>query len=119
MTSLRNFDEDNGKSQKNIDHIKQGLNYINSITREHLSNEAKDFGNQLINKYEELASEVNLQRSTNLGLHMEIANLIKDKNSLRHDIKVLFEHVKKLEVLLGVKRDPKFENAMNQVPSTY
>ena len=91
LLSLRNFDKDNGLGQKNIDFIKQGLNTINSLTREHLSNEAKDFGNQLINKYEELASEVNLQRSTNLGLQLEINVLVKEKNTLRHDIKVLYE----------------------------
>ena len=119
MISVRNFDKDNGASQKNIDHIRQGLNHVNCVTREHLSNEAKDFGNKLINKYEDLAQEVNLQRSTNLGLQLEIANLLKDKNTLRHDIKVLFEQVKKLEVLLGVKNDPKFENIMNQTPSSF
>ncbi len=117
MIKVRNID--NLASLKNIEYLKQSLNYINSITREYLSNEAKDFGNNLINKYEELAQQVNLQRSNNLGLQMEIANLMKEKNTLRHDIKLLFEQVKKLEVILGVKTDPKFENAMNQSPGSF
>jgi len=114
LNSIRFFESDNKQSLKNIDSLKSSLSYINEITRQELSNAAKDFGNQLISKYEELAEKVNEERCENLRLQMEIANLIKEKNTLRHDLKVLFSQTRKLEVILGVKPDPKFENIVNQ-----
>ncbi len=50
----------------------------------------------------------------NLHLQMEIANMTKEKNTLRHDIKNLTIGVKKLETQLGVDPDPKFDNLVNQ-----
>lgn len=85
------------------------------MVRQDLSGIAKDFGNSLINKYEELAEKINEDRCENLRLQLEIASLIKERNSLRHEIKELFAQTKRLEVLLGVTPDEKFEKDNNDV----
>jgi hypothetical protein len=60
-----------------------------------------------------LADAINLQKSENLKLQMEVYNIQKNKNELNHEIKLLVNQVRKLENLLGVKRDPKFDNIVN------
>ena len=74
----------------------------------------KDIGNMIISTYENLAQAINEQRCENLKLQMEAANLNKEKNTLRHDIKNLIISVRKMEAFLGVEADPKFDNTINQ-----
>jgi len=105
---------DNKISIKNYDFIKAGLKVIDEVTREGLSGVAKDFGNSIIFEYEHLAKQINEQRCENLRLQMEIATLIKEKNSIRHEMKNLYHQVKKLEVCLGATPCPIFENMLNQ-----
>ena len=64
--------------------------------------------------YDNLATSINDQRCMNLHLQMEIANMTKEKNTLRYDIKNLTIGVKKLETQLGVDPDPKFDNLVSQ-----
>ena len=108
-----NLDDDNRKSRKNIDYLKESLNIIDENNREDLSALTKEYGNKIISIYDNLADAINLQKSENLKLQMEIYNIQKHKNELNHEIKLLVNQVRKLENLLGVKRDPKFDNIVN------
>ena len=108
-----NLEDDNRKSRKNIDYIKENLQIIDENNREDLSALTKEYGNYIISIYDNLADAINLQKSENLKLQMEIYNFQKSKAELTHEIKLLVNQIRKLENVLGVKRDPKFDNVVN------
>jgi predicted nucleic acid-binding Zn-ribbon protein len=99
---------------KNINYLRDALSRLDELGREELSAVTKDIGNKIIFMYDNLAASINDQRCMNLHLQMEIANLTKEKNSLRHEIKNLSVSVKKMETQLGVDPDPKFDNLITQ-----
>ncbi len=109
-----NLEEDLRISLKNINYLRDTISRIDETTREELSAVTKEIGNKIIFLYDNLATSINDQRCINLHLQMEIANMTKEKNTLRHDIKNLTIGVKKLETQLGVDPDPKFDNLVNQ-----
>lgn len=96
--------------------------------RAELSRFTKDSGNKLLNSYERYSKLINEQRCENLRLQYEIGNLVKDKNSIKHDIKNLQNAVQKLETYLGVSsnsedcvaKSDRLENAIfeNKTKST-
>ena len=112
LINLR-LEEDLRQSRKNIDYINKELKDIEVNCREELSEITKDFGNKIISSYEAYSQAINDQRCENLRLQFEIANLIKEKNSLRHDVRNLVTSVRRLETFLGVKVDPTFDNVIN------
>lgn len=85
-----------------------------------LSKFTKDTGNKLLNSYEHYSNLINKQRCENLRLQNEINLLIKEKNSLKHDVKNLIYATDKLETFLGVStnsndctvKSEKLENAI-------
>lgn len=85
-----------------------------------LSKFTKDTGNKLLNSYEHYSNLINKQRCENLRLQNEINLLIKEKNSLKHDVKNLIYATDKLETFLGVStnnndctvKSDKLENAI-------
>lgn len=85
-----------------------------------LSKFTKDTGNKLLNSYEHYSNLINKQRCVNLRLQNEINLLIKEKNSLKHDVKNLIYATDKLETFLGVStnsndctvKSEKLENAI-------
>ena len=108
-----NLEDDNRKSRKNIDFIKEGIKIIEENNKEDLSALTKEYGNFIISIYDNLADAINIQKSENLKLQMEIYNIQKNKTELTHEIKLLVNQVRKFEAFLGVKRDPKYENVVN------
>jgi hypothetical protein len=95
--------------------------------RAELSRFTKDSGNKLLNSYERYSKLINEQRCENLRLQYEIGNLVKDKNTIKHDIKNLQNAVQKLETYLGVSssedcvaKSDRLENAIfeNKTKST-
>jgi len=107
------LEDDTRKSRKNIDYLKESLKTIDESSKEDLSAVTKEYGNKIISVYDNLADAINIQKSENLKLQMEIYNIQKHKNELTHEIKLLVNQLKRLENLLGVKRDPKYENVVN------
>lgn len=75
---------------------------LDDNNRAQLSQFTKDLGNKLLNYYEKYSRMINEQRCENLRLQYEIGYLIKDKNSLKHDIKNLSNSITKFEKLLGI-----------------
>lgn len=109
-----NLEEDLRVSIKNIQFLREFINNIDETCRENLSAITKEIGNKILFMYDNLASSINEQRCINLHIQSEIANMTKEKNSLRHDIKNVAISIKKLETFLGVDPDPKFENLINK-----
>ncbi len=99
---------------KNINFLREALSRLDEVGREELSAVTKEIGNKIIFIYDNLASSINDQRCLNLHFQMEIANLTKEKNSLRHQVKNLTVSVKKMETILGVDPDPKFDSLVSQ-----
>jgi hypothetical protein len=64
--------------------------------------------------YDNLANSINEQRCLNLHLNTEIAAITKEKNTLRHEINNTALAIKKLELILGVDPDPKFDSLTQQ-----
>ena len=62
--------------------------------------------------YDNLVTNINEQRSENLKLQIELSKALKDKNELRHEVELLTEAVRKLEVSLGVEQDTAFETML-------
>lgn len=104
------MDDDLRTSLRNITHLKEEIIKIDENTKEGLSLITKEIGNKIIHCYDNFSNAINEQRCENLHLQLEIANLNKEKNSLRFDIKNLVNSIKKLETLLGVDPDPKFDH---------
>jgi len=114
-TMRTNFEEDNRISSKNILYLKSSFKVLEDNFREDLSAITKEMGNKIISDYDNYASSINEQKCENLRLQEEIYTLTSEKNSLKHDIKLLINSVKRLENLLGVNPDPKYNSIVNQV----
>ena len=100
------------KGKKNLDVLIQKLIEINDEGKVELSNIAKDISNKVIYIYDNLVTAINEQRCENLKLQLEISNITKEKNNLRHEVELLTEAVRKLEVSLGVDQSPPFERML-------
>jgi hypothetical protein len=82
---------------------------INDEGKVELSNIAKDLSNKIVYIYDNLVTLINDQRSENLKLQLELAKATKEKNDIKHEVEVLTEAVRKLEVSLGVEQSGAFE----------
>ena len=100
------------KGKKNLDVLIKKLIEINDEGKVELSNIAKDISNKIIYIYDNLVTAINEQRCENLKLQLEISNITKEKNNLRHEVELLTEAVRKLEVSLGVEQNPPFEKML-------
>ena len=100
------------KGKKNLDVLIAKLIEINDEGKVELSNIAKDISNKIVYIYDNLVTAINEQRCENLKLQLEISKITKEKNSLRHDVELLTEAVRKLEVSLGVEQSPPFERML-------
>ena len=100
------------KGKKNLDVLIKKLIEINDEGKVELSNIAKDISNKVIYIYDNLVTAINEQRCENLKLQLEISNITKEKNNLRHEVKLLTEAVRKLEVSLGVDQSPAYERML-------
>ena len=100
------------KGKKNLDVLIKKLIEINDEGKVELSNIAKDISNKVIYIYDNLVTAINEQRCENLKLQLEISNITKEKNNLRHEVDLLTEAVRKLEVSLGVDQSPPFERML-------
>jgi hypothetical protein len=109
-----NLEEDLRISMKNIEFLRYAISNLDESSREDLSAVTKDIGNKIIFMYDNLATSINEQRCLNLHFNMEITNMNKEKNTLRHEIKNLTLSIKNMETLLGVDSDPKFDNLTSQ-----
>ena len=85
---------------------------INDEGKVELSNIAKDISNKIVYIYDNLVTAINEQRCENLKLQLEISKITKEKNNLRHEVELLTEAVRKLEVSLGVDQSPPFERML-------
>jgi len=92
-----------------MEYLKQCINNIDETTKEGLSSVTKELGNKIILFYDNLTELINQQRCINLQLQLEINNLNKEKNTMRSELKNLVTAVKKLETVLGVEVDQKFD----------
>ena len=97
------------KAKKNLDLLIKKLIEINDEGKIELSNIAKDLSNKIVYIYDNLVTCINEQRSENLKLQLELAKASKEKNELKHEVELLTEAVRKLEVALGVEPDGAFE----------
>jgi len=92
-----------------MEYLKQCINNIDETTKEGLSSVTKELGNKIILFYDNLTELINQQRCANLQLQLEINNLNKEKNTMRNELRNLVTAVKKLETVLGVEVDQKFD----------
>lgn len=99
-------------SKRNIDKLINLLVEINDIGKIELSNITKDLSNKIVYIYDNLVTSINEQRSENLKLEVELAKATKEKNEIRHEVELLTEAVRKLEVALGVPQDNAFEKML-------
>ena len=114
-TSIKTIEGEIITSAKNIIYIKTCLNEIENVNKDNLVEQTKDIGNNIITLYDILTVSINEQRSENLRLQLELTNLNKEKNSVRHEIKNLARYIKKVEQHLGVDPDPKFDSLVFEV----
>ena len=117
----KNFTDGTVSTFKNvirtIDTINQDLAIdlridINDEGKIELSNIAKDISNKIVYIYDNLVTAINEQRCENLKLQLEITKMNKEKNSLRNEVELLTEAVRKLEVSLGVEESRPFERML-------
>ncbi len=94
--------------------LKNCLNSIDEIAREDMSEVTKEIGNKIIFMYDNIAVLINEQRSINLLLQTEMTTLNKENSGLKHEIKNVALHIKKMETFLGVDADPKFDSFLTQ-----
>lgn len=66
-----------------------------------------------MNYYEEKSSQINEQRSENLRLQLELSSLVKEKNSIQHEVRNLLGNLKKMEEFLGIDCDSNFDSHFN------
>ena len=111
-TINQNLAIDLRKGKKNLDVLIKKLIEINDEGKVELSNIAKDISNKVIYIYDNLVTAINEQRCENLKLQLEISNITKEKNNLRHEVELLTDAVRKLEVSLGVDQSPPFERML-------
>jgi hypothetical protein len=84
------------------------------MSREDLSEIAKDIGNKIIFLYDNISTLINEQRSMNLLLQTEMSNVNKENANLKCEIKNVAMQIKKIETFLGVDADPKFDSFLSQ-----
>ena len=97
------------KGKKNLDVLIKKLIEINDEGKVELSNIAKDISNKIVYIYDNLVVAINEQRTENLRLQLQLTKAIKEKSELRHEVDLLTEAVRKLEVALGVDKSNTFE----------
>lgn len=116
IESIANINQDLANdlrtSRKNINHLINLLVEINDLGKVELSNITKDLSNKIVYIYDNLVTNINEQRSENLKLQIELAKALKEKNEIRHEVELLTEAVRKLEVSLGVEQDTAFETML-------
>ena len=100
------------KGKQNLDVLIKKLIEINDEGKVELSNIAKDISNKIVYIYDNLVTAINEQRCENLKLQLEISKITKEKNNLRHEVELLTEAVRKLEVSLGVEQNPPIERML-------
>ena len=100
------------KGKRNLDVLIKKLIEINDEGKVELSNIAKDVSNKIVYIYDNLVTAINEQRCENLKLQLEVTKITKEKNNLRHEVELLTEAVRKLEVSLGVDKCPTFEKLL-------
>ena len=100
------------KGKQNLDVLIKKLIEINDEGKVELSNIAKDISNKIVYIYDNLVTAINEQRCENLKLQLEISKITKEKNNLRHEVELLTEAVRKLEVSLGVEQNPPFKRML-------
>ena len=100
------------KGKKKLDVLIKKLIEINDEGKVELINIAKDISNKIVYIYDNLVTAINEQRCENLKLQLEISKITKEKNNLRHEVELLTEAVRKLEVSLGVEQSPPFERML-------
>ena len=105
--------KNNAHNKKNVIYLQGEFVEIDERTREELSKITKETGNNILSSYEAYAQAINDQRSENLRLQMEVANLSKEKNSLKHDLRNSVTAIRRLESFMGVKPDLDFDNMFN------
>ena len=97
------------KGKRNVDVLINKLIEINDEGKVELSNIAKDISNKIVYIYDNLVVAINEQRTENLRLQLQLTKAIKEKSELRHEVDLLTEAVRKLEVALGVDKSNTFE----------
>ena len=90
------------------------LNSIDESSREDLTEITKDVGNKIIFMYDNMSVLINEQRSLNLLIQTELSGMTKENAGLKHEIRNVAMHLKKIETFLGVDADPKFENFLSE-----
>ena len=100
------------KGKKNMDTLINKLIEINDEGKIELSNIAKDISNKIVYIYDNLVTAINDQRCQNLKLQIELSKASKEKNNLKHEVEMLTEAVRKLEVSLGVDQSTPFEKML-------
>ena len=108
-TLNRDLANDLRSGKKNLENLIKKLIDINDEGKIELSNIAKDLSNKIVYIYDNLVTCINEQRSENLKLQFELAKASKEKNELKHEVELLTEAVRKLEVALGIEPDGAFE----------
>ena len=108
----RDLANDLRSGKKNLEVLIKKLVDINDEGKIELSNIAKDISNKIVYIYDNLVTAINEQRCENLKLQLEISNITKEKNNLRHEVELLTDAVRKLEVSLGVDQSTPFERML-------
>lgn len=106
----KKFSLDNISVEKYLKFLQSNLIDIDESTRAKLSQITKEIGNTILNFYEEKSMQINDQRSENLKLQLELSSLIKEKNSIQHEVRNLLSSVRKMEGFLGVDADDEFDS---------
>lgn len=104
--------------KKNINYLINLLVEINDLGKIELSTIAKDLSNKIVYIYDNLVTLINNQRTENLKMQLEVAKATKEKNDLRHEVDLLTEDVRLLEVSLGVQEDSAFESMLTLAKQT-
>ena len=100
------------KGKRNLDVLINKLIEINDEGKVELSNIAKDISNKIVYIYDNLVTAINEQRCENLKLQLEISKIYKEKNNLRHEVDLLTEAVRKIEIVLGADKGLPFEKML-------
>lgn len=106
----KRFSGDSVEIEKQLKFLQSNLIDIDETSRAKLSSITREIGNTVLNFYEEKSQQINDQRSENLKLQLELANLLKEKNSIEHQVKNLHSSIKKLEEFLGIDPNPEFDS---------
>lgn len=100
------------KGKRNLDVLINKLIEINDEGKMELSNIAKDISNKIVYIYDNLVTAINEQRTEHLKLELELSKALKEKSDIKHEVDLLTEAVRKLEVALGVDKNNAFEKML-------